>query len=95
MKRIVCFGFLCFCLGITVILMAQKLFASPETKGSFIRIPDMEWRGQESHGPKTALKWVLGRESDVEMESMTSFWMTQIGSGGVNNPHQHNNEEQI
>jgi len=55
----------------------------------------MEWKGQESHGPKTALKWILGRESDVEMESMTSFWFTDIGPGGVNKPHSHNNEEQI
>ena len=95
MKRSVCFGFICFCLGIAVMLVTQKLFAAPETKGIFVRIPDMEWKGQESHGPKTALKWVLGRQSDVDMESMTSFWMTKIGPGGVNKPHQHRNEEQL
>ncbi|MBT4483470.1 MAG: hypothetical protein HOC71_07315 [Candidatus Latescibacteria bacterium] len=59
MKRIVYIGLLCFCLGITSTLLTQHIFASPVTKGAFIRPADMEWVGQESHDPGTALKWIL------------------------------------
>ncbi len=94
MKREVMIGFICFALGAAATLAAHGL-AAPTRNGAFVRIPDMEWRGQESHGPATALKWVLGRESDFDMVVFASFWMTRIGSGGVNEIHNHANEEQI
>lgn len=94
MKRECTIGIACFVLGAAVTLAAHS-FAAPTRNGAFVRIPDMEWRGQESHGPATALKWVLGRESDHDMEVFASFWLTRIGPGGVNQINQHANEEQL
>ena len=95
MKRFWYFGLFCFCLGIAVTVMTHHLFADTSLKSSFVRTTEMEWAGQESHGPKTALKWVLGRRSDVEMESLISFWLMTVGPGGYNKLHKHSNEEQI
>lgn len=95
MKRNLIAGAIGFGFGLLIMFGAFHLSANEQMKARIVRVPDMEWKGQESHGPKTALKWILGRESDVNMESMTSFWITTIGAGGYNTPHDHNNEEQI
>ena len=86
------FGFL---FGAAGMFLTIALSADESGNGCFIRVPEMEWKGQESHGPKTSLKWILGRESDVQMEAMASFWTTQIGPGGYNKAHKHSDEEQV
>ena len=95
MKRILFTGITGFVFGLLVMFTAFHLSANEQLQARFVRISEMEWKGQESHGPETALKWILGRESDVNMETMTSFWITTIGAGGYNTPHSHTDEEQI
>ncbi len=84
-----------FVLGAAAMLFSLSISADESGGGSFVRVPDMQWKGQESHGPKTSLKWILGRQSDIKMGAMETFWTTQIGKGGYNKPHKHSDEEQV
>lgn len=95
MKRYLFGGLAGFCLGLLVMGFTVHLSADEQAQGIFVRVTDMEWKGQESHGPKTALKWILGRESSVKMAAMESFWITSIGAKGFNTPHTNAGEEQI
>lgn len=95
MKRLIFAGILGFSIGAAFMFFAYHLSADETGKGSFVRVSDMEWKGQESHGPKTALKWIAGRESNIPTEAIASFWMTTVGVGGFNKPSSHTDEEQI
>ncbi|MFC1693809.1 cupin domain-containing protein [Candidatus Latescibacterota bacterium] len=83
------------CFGIIVTGEESTLSDKGQLKECFIRLSEIEWTGQESHGPGTSLKWPFGYHSDVEMEVMSTFWITTITPGGFNKTHTHMDEEQI
>jgi mannose-6-phosphate isomerase-like protein (cupin superfamily) len=83
-----------FVTGIVFTLVATGIFAISSKQGAYVSSHTMSWTGHDSHGPGTSLKFVMGRQSDVKMESLASIWMTRIGVGGYNQVHEHEAEEQ-
>jgi len=61
-----------------------------------VNVKDVEKRVLGSHGETTKYQLIFGRGSEYPVtKSITSVWVMTVEPGGTNQPHSHEDEEQV
>ena len=89
---------------LSVIVMGFKIFPGsvikPTTKLMIANADEVNLQVLPSHGPTTQFQLLMGttestRDRLAAAFSVTSLFIMDFAAGGTNNPHSHNNEEEI